>query len=82
MNAPKCQPEDYINYLVASPRVVSGTEAARVQPAQPIYVTVGVWVRWSTACRPRMSVHGAGHIADDALSDRHAVDLGKAVDTP
>src|SRR4051794_32550132 len=32
MNAPKCQPEDYINYLVASPRVVSGTEAARVQP--------------------------------------------------
>lgn len=35
MNAPKCQPEDYINYLVASPRVVSGTEAARVQPAQP-----------------------------------------------
>ncbi len=35
MNAPKCQPEDYINFLVASPRVVSGTEAARVQPAQP-----------------------------------------------
>jgi putative transposase len=34
MNAPKCQPEDYINYLVASPRVVSGMEAARVQPAQ------------------------------------------------
>jgi putative transposase len=34
MNAPKCQPEDYINYLVASPRVVSGTEAARVQPDQ------------------------------------------------
>jgi putative transposase len=32
MNAPKCQPEDYINYLVASPRAVSGTEAARVQP--------------------------------------------------
>ncbi len=35
MNAPKCRPEDYINFLVASPRVVSGTEAARVQPAQP-----------------------------------------------
>src|SRR4051794_3207475 len=32
MNAPKCQPEDYINFLIASPRVVSGTEAARVQP--------------------------------------------------
>lgn len=35
MNAPKCQPEDYINFLVASPRAVSGTEAARAQPAQP-----------------------------------------------
>ena len=35
MNAPKCQPEDYINFLVASPRAVSGTEAARAQPARP-----------------------------------------------
>lgn len=35
MNAPKCQPEDDINYLVASPREVSGTEAARVQPERP-----------------------------------------------
>ncbi len=35
MNAPQCQPEDYINFLVASPRVVSGTEAARVQPDRP-----------------------------------------------
>jgi putative transposase len=34
MNAPKCEAIDYINYLVASPRAVSGTEAARVQPAQ------------------------------------------------
>ncbi len=34
MNAPKCQPEDYINFLVASPRAVSGTEAARAQPIQ------------------------------------------------
>src|SRR3954454_11304974 len=32
MNAPKCDATDYINFLVASPRVVSGTEAARVQP--------------------------------------------------
>lgn len=35
MNAPKCQPEDYINFLVASPRAVSGTEAARAQPDRP-----------------------------------------------
>src|SRR4051794_3821300 len=34
MNAPKGDAIDYINYLVASPRAVSGTEAARVQPDQ------------------------------------------------
>jgi putative transposase len=32
MNAPKCTAIDYIDFLVASPRAVSGTEAARVQP--------------------------------------------------
>jgi len=35
MNRPKCDATDYIDFLVASPRVVSGTEAARVQPARP-----------------------------------------------
>jgi len=35
MNAPKCDAEGYINFLVASPRAVSGTEAARAQPEQP-----------------------------------------------
>jgi len=34
MNAPKCSAIDYIDFLVASPRAVSGTEAARVQPAR------------------------------------------------
>ena len=34
MNAAKCDAADYINFLVASPRVVSGTEAARVRPDQ------------------------------------------------
>ncbi len=34
MNGPKCTDTDYIDFLVASPRVVSGTEAARVQPEQ------------------------------------------------
>jgi hypothetical protein len=32
VNTAKCQAEDYIDFLVASPRVVSGTEAARTQP--------------------------------------------------
>lgn len=35
MNAPKCSAIDYIDFLVASPRAVSGTEAARVQPDRP-----------------------------------------------
>jgi putative transposase len=34
MNAPRCTAADYIDFLVASPRAVSGTEAARVQPAR------------------------------------------------
>src|SRR4028119_421297 len=32
MNAPKVNASDYVQFLIASPRVVSGTEAARVQP--------------------------------------------------
>jgi putative transposase len=35
MNAPKVSDLDYINFLVAAPRVVSCTEAARVQPDRP-----------------------------------------------
>lgn len=32
MNRPRCTDTDYIDFLVASPRVVSGTEAARTAP--------------------------------------------------
>lgn len=32
MNAPKVSDEDYINFVIATPRAVSATEAARVQP--------------------------------------------------
>jgi hypothetical protein len=35
MSAAKCRPEDYIDFLVARPRAVSGTEAARAQPDRP-----------------------------------------------
>jgi putative transposase len=35
MNAPKMTDLDYINFLVATPKVVSSTEAARVQPDSP-----------------------------------------------
>jgi hypothetical protein len=32
MNPPRVQPEDYIDFLIATPKVCSATEAARVQP--------------------------------------------------
>jgi len=31
MNPPKCSDDDYINFLIATPRSVSATEAAKVQ---------------------------------------------------
>jgi hypothetical protein len=34
MNPPKCNEYDYINFLMASPRIFSCTEAGRVQPEQ------------------------------------------------
>ena len=35
MNPPRVQPEDYIQVLLGSPKVVTATEAARVQPDRP-----------------------------------------------
>ena len=33
MNPPKCDDQDYLNFLVATPRAFRALEAARVQPA-------------------------------------------------
>jgi putative transposase len=35
MTAPRCTASDYIDFLLATPRAVSATEAARVQPDRP-----------------------------------------------
>jgi putative transposase len=35
MNAPRCTDEHYIQFLLATPKVCSATEAARVQPDRP-----------------------------------------------
>ena len=35
MSAPKVHPNDYIDFLIATPKAYSATEAARVQPDQP-----------------------------------------------
>lgn len=32
MNPPKCSDEDYINFVIATPKQLTATEAARVQP--------------------------------------------------
>ncbi len=32
MNPPKVTDEDYINFIIATPREVTATEAGRVQP--------------------------------------------------
>ena len=34
MNPPKCSDDDYINFVIATPRSVSATEAAKVQGAE------------------------------------------------
>jgi hypothetical protein len=35
MNPPRAQPEDYIDFLIATPKAASAAEAARVQPDKP-----------------------------------------------
>jgi hypothetical protein len=35
MNAPRVRPEDYIQFLLATPKACTATEAARVQPDRP-----------------------------------------------
>ena len=35
MTAPRCHPESYIPFLLATPKVCTATEAARVQPTRP-----------------------------------------------
>ena len=34
MNPPKCKETDYIDFIIATPRQITATEAARVQPEQ------------------------------------------------
>jgi putative transposase len=35
MNPPRVQPDDYIDFLIATPKACTATEAARVQPERP-----------------------------------------------
>src|SRR5918996_1669863 len=89
MNAPRCTPVDHINFLVATPRAVSGTEAARVQPDQPKPPAHDAFTRllhrlepdpdtlWSEA-RPQVDLRAGVLVADDSTLDKpyaKAIDL-------
>ncbi len=81
MNAPKCDAIDYIDFLVASPRVVSGTEAARVQPARDDPPAHDAFTRllhrlepdpttlWAEAA-PRVRRDGGVLVLDDSTLDK------------
>ena len=81
MNAPKCQPEAYIDFLIATPKACSATEAARVQPAQPRPAAHDAFTRllhrlepdpetlWSEA-RPQVDLTAGVLVADDSTLDK------------
>lgn len=52
MNAPKVQPEDYIDFLIASPKVFTATEAGRVQPELPAPPAHDAFTRLLTRLEP------------------------------
>jgi putative transposase len=52
MNPPKCKDEDYINFLIATPRQGSATEAARVQPEQEQAPAHDAFTRWLQRLEP------------------------------
>ncbi len=88
MNAPQCQPEDSIDFLVASPRVVSGTEAARVQPERPDPPAHDAFTRllhrlepdpgtrWAEAAPPVQREQGVLVLDDSTLAQPYARKIG------
>jgi len=52
MNPPRAGAEDYIDFLLATPRVASATEAARVQPERPVAVAHDAFTRLLARLEP------------------------------
>jgi DDE superfamily endonuclease len=81
MNPPRCNDLDYINFLLATPGVVSAKEAARVQPAQPNAPAHDAFTRllhrlepdpealWQEA-RPFVAATGGLLVVDDSVLDK------------
>ena len=81
MNAPRCSTEDYIQFLLATPRVCSATEAARVQPDRPDAPAHDAFTRllhrlepdsnalWEEV-RPLLRTTGGILVLDDSVLDK------------
>jgi hypothetical protein len=81
MNRPRCNEQDYIDFLVATPKVSTCTEAARVQPELPKAPAHDAFNRllhrlepapdilW-TEVRPFVRLHGGVLLLDDAVLDK------------
>ena len=52
MNPAKCSAEDYINFVIAPPRVVTATEAERVQPVSKNAAAHDAFTRLLTRLEP------------------------------
>ncbi|HVL13032.1 MAG TPA: IS4/IS5 family transposase, partial [Gemmata sp.] len=52
MNPPKVASDDYIDFLIATPKACSATEAARVQPGAPDPPTHDAFTRLLTRLEP------------------------------
>lgn len=81
MNRPRCTEFDYIDFLVATPRTCSCTEAARVQPDSPDAPAHDSFTRllhrlepdaealWVEA-EPTVKKFGGGLVIDDSTLDK------------
>ena len=81
MNAPRATAEEYIDFVIATPRVATATEAARVQPERPRAPAHDAFTRllarlepgpgelWDEV-RPHVTRAGGVLVADDTVLDK------------
>ena len=89
MNPPRAQPDDYIDFLIATPKACTATEAARVQPERPRAPAHDAFTRllhrlepdpetlWTEA-RPQVCLDDGVVVLDDSSLDKpyaKAIDL-------
>src|SRR5690349_11731932 len=81
MTAPKVQPADYIDFLIATPKACSALEAARVQPDRPDPPAHDAFTRLLTRLEPdpetlwresqtQLDRTGGVLVADDSTLDK------------